>query len=235
MSPARPSAPATRTLVSSTVPLSESMVMSSADESAQDPDDGTERDGSARAATCRRWPRPRSSPRRWRRQAEVADDERALRLRAVDDRAAFHLQVADDQRLIERAGRLAGRARPHLEDRPVDLDGAEGERLSPQEPGGDHEPRAGGAEAIRRPFDHEVVDLAAQASRDDVHPADAAARSERALDAPLDVAPHGVLGKVAERDQDQGQDEEGERGLEDGAGALRHAARRPVPPLTLSG
>ena len=37
-------------------------------------------------------------------------------------------------------------------------------------------------------------------------PADAAARAERGLDAPLDVLPQEVLREVAEGDEDQGKD-----------------------------
>ena len=203
---------------------------------AQDPGERAERDGLRLAP-----PRAPARPERDRPladaavEAEAANDERALLGVPVLDRSAVHPQDTDDQRLVEGTRGLSGRARPHLEGRPLDLDGAERQRLSPEEAGRDHQPGARRLEAICRALDHEVVDLAGQSPGDDVHATDAAARAEGGLDAALDVPPEDVLREKAESDEDQGQNRQREHGLEDGAGASCHAARRPVPSLTLSG
>ena len=203
---------------------------------AQDPGQRADRNGPRLAP-----PRAAAGPERDRPladaavEADVADDERALLGVPVDDRSAAHAQVADDQRLVQRLRRLAGRARPHLQGRALDLDAAEREGLAPEESGREHHPGARRGQAIRGALDDEVVGLRAQSPGDDVHPADAAARAERGLDAPLDVLPEEVLREVTEGDEDQGEDGQREHGLEDGAGASRHAGRRPCPSLTLSG
>jgi hypothetical protein len=58
-------------------------------------------------------------------ERDVADDERSLLRGAEDDRASVHPEVVHDEGLIERLAGIARRARPHLEDRLLDLDHAE--------------------------------------------------------------------------------------------------------------
>ena len=158
-------------------------------------------------------------------EGDVTDDEGALLRGAEHYRPAVHLQIADDQRLVERLRRLSLGPRPHLEDGLLDLDHAEREGLAPEEARSDDEARAGCGETVGRTLDDEVVDLAGEPPGHDVHAADAAAGAKGSLDPPLDVLPEHVLREVPEQDEDEGDDADEERGLDDRPTAHVHPLR----------
>ena len=145
--------------------------------------------------------------------------ERDLLVRAevVDDGAVGHGEGVDQDRLLHRGGRPRFLARRDLEARGVEPDGLEREGLAEQESGSEEELPARNPKPIGRPLDHEVLDVGPETPGDDVEPLDAAARTEPALQPPLDVPAQQVLREEPDDDQAHGDQREQEDEEDDAA------------------
>ena len=151
---------------------------------------------------------------------DAAQGQLIVRPEMVDDRRVRDRELADEERLVH-GRRIAGLRRGNLEARRVERDGDERERFAEEEPGLEDDLGLGNGQAIGRPLDDEVFDVAAEPSGHGMHAADAAARTEPALQAFLDEAAEDVLGKEAEEhEHDQDDREEDEK--EEDAAASRH-------------
>ncbi len=151
---------------------------------------------------------------------DAAERELVIRSQVVDDRRVRDRELADDHDLVHGGG-VARRRGSDLEPGRIEDHGQEGEAPAEQEPGLEDDLGLGDGQAIGRPLDDEVFDVAAEPSGHGLHAADAAARTEPGLQAFLDVAAEDVLGEEAEEhEHDQDDREEDEK--EEDAAASRH-------------
>ena len=218
-----PASPEIRTFDPATVAVSDSIAMSSDDDSRATPATGP------RATVGSRRHSPPLAPR-----VIVPDptEPSSATLRttnvpcvaaAVDHRSARDVQAADDEPAVHGRALLRGRALPHLQHRLIRARRSGTRASRPTGNPGARTRRARGA--VRRyvgPFDDEPVDVGAQAAGDHVHAPDAAARPERFLQPPLDLGAQDLLREVAEGEEEQRGDGEGSAPQEDGPSPPGH-------------